>query len=88
MLAVWCHTITLSAFFMAFSSSDLSAVNSAIITLATRDATRVEIDGRVVEYRRSDIPHLLRLKSAIENDIAKASDSGGIELVKPMGREA
>lgn len=71
---------------MAFTASDLSAVNTAIITLATRDATKVEIDGRVVEYRRSDIPALLELKSAIEMDIAKSSDSGGLELVKPMGR--
>ena len=71
---------------MAFSSANLTSIETAIMTLATRESTEVEIDGRRVRYGRDDLPFLLKLKSAIQQDINAASDNGGLNLVKPMGR--
>ncbi len=72
---------------MAYTATDLSNVCTAIILLATREATEVEIDGRIVIYKRSDLPYLRQVKKDIENEIAiDGSTTGSMSLVSPGGR--
>jgi len=58
---------------MAFSSTDLSNVESAIISGAT--VGRVSVNGKSVEYRGLD--ELLKLRDVIKADIDAASATSG-----------
>lgn len=56
---------------MAYSSSDLSSVQSAIIALAagTRVAS-VSLGGKTIEYHRADINKLEMLRNNIMSELA------------------
>ncbi|MFZ7126403.1 MAG: gpW family head-tail joining protein [Desulfobacterales bacterium] len=62
---------------MAFTSTDLSNVESAIVSLSTgTQAVRVTVNGKSVEYQQSSLESLLRLRNVIQADV-HASASGG-----------
>ena len=56
---------------MAYSSSDLTNVENAIIALATGTrAVRVTINNKTVEYGQTDIESLRTLRAEIQRDVA------------------
>lgn len=63
---------------MAFSATDLSNVESAIITLSTGAAkVRVTVNGKTVEYQQATLDHLIKLRGVIQSDVQAAASAGG-----------
>ena len=55
---------------MAFSASDLSSIESAIIALATGTRTvRVTMGDKTIQYSESDISKLQALRAMIQAEI-------------------
>lgn len=74
------------AYTPVFTAANRAAVATAIVLLATRESARVSIDGRSVDYARSDLPFLRQILADMEIDIAKGETNGGLCLIKPGGR--
>lgn len=56
---------------MAFTTSDLASVESAITALACGSrVTTVTVDGETTEYAITSLPSLLNLRDKIKLDIA------------------
>ena len=62
---------------MAFSSSDLSTVETAIVSGVK--VGRVTVNGKTIEYRSLD--ELLRLRDLIRDEVAAASAISGARRV-------
>jgi hypothetical protein len=61
---------------MAFSSTDLASVESAITALAAGErVTTVTIDGNTTEYAPTSLPALLRLRDRIKTEVADAQST-------------
>lgn len=66
-------------FFMAFSSTDVSNIESAIVELATgARVVRASVGGRFVEYGQADLSKLTALLQLAKSDVAAGSTSGGM----------
>jgi hypothetical protein len=74
------------AYTPVYTAANRTAVAAAIVALATRASARVTIDGRSVDYMRSDLPFLRQILADMEIDIAKGDASGGMCLITPGGR--
>ena len=63
---------------MAFSATDLSNVESAIVSLSTGAAVaRITVNGKTVEYQPSTLDQLTKLRNVIQADVQAASSAGG-----------
>lgn len=66
---------------MAFSSSDLSSVESAIITVAAGGVAEIrDAFGNSTKY--TDLDALMRLKKLIQDDLVKDARTSGIDKFK------
>lgn len=55
---------------MAFSATDLSNVESAIITLSTGAAVaRLTVNGKTFEYQQASLDKLIKLRGVIQADL-------------------
>ena len=64
---------------MAFSSADVTSIETAIIELATgARVVRASIGGRYVEYGQADLSKLTALLALAKSDVASAAGSGGM----------
>lgn len=77
---------------MAFSASDLDAIDRAIVALGTgTQVTEVQIDGRRVQYSAAQLGDLMKLRSFIAGQVATvtadpALQSGGVTYAEWGGR--
>lgn len=63
---------------MAFSSTDLSNVESAIVLLSTGAAVaRLTVNGKTFDYQQSSLDQLIKLRGIIMSDVQAESTSGG-----------
>jgi hypothetical protein len=61
---------------MAFTSTDLSSVESAILSLSTGAAVaRLTVNGKTFEYQQSSLDQLIKLRGVIQADV-QASAGG------------
>ena len=62
---------------MAYTSTDLTNIESAILALAagTR-AVRVTLNNKTTEYGQVDLEHLRSLRAEIQKDIVMAAGTG------------
>jgi hypothetical protein len=66
---------------MAFTQSDLEAVESAIVTVASGGVAEIEdAFGNRTNY--SDLDKLMKLKKIMEDDIARDARTSGVDLFK------
>lgn len=64
---------------MAFTQSDVSAIETAIIDLATRAAVEVEINGRRVRY--SDPLKLKKLLDLVQAEVNSELYGGAMPVI-------
>lgn len=66
---------------MAFSQTDLTNIESAIIDLATGKRTvRVNIDGKLIEYGQAQLNELKALRADVKAELDAANGSSGFVL--------
>jgi hypothetical protein len=63
---------------MAFTAADLAAIDAAIVTLATRGAAEVEINGRRVKYTK--LSELMKARNDIMDEINGADEGGSMAI--------
>ena len=66
---------------MAFTSSDLTSVETAIINLAKGDQiVSVTVQGRTTQYNQASLPQLRELRAEIRSDIATTNSTARYSL--------
>lgn len=63
---------------MAFTSTDLTAVEAAMVAIASGErVTEVVIAGKTIKYQAADLNKLQALRNMIQADINSAADGSG-----------
>jgi len=63
---------------MAFSSTDLDNIETAIVEIATRGAAEVEINGRRLRYTK--LSELLKLRDVVQSELNGATYGGSLAV--------
>lgn len=64
---------------MAFTSSDLTSIEAAILALATgARVARAMLGGKSIEYHPADLDKLIKLRAIISADVAATAGTGGM----------
>lgn len=68
---------------MAFTSTDLTNVETAISDLATGSrVVSVTVGDKVINYQRVDLPELYKLRGIIKADLGTSGDGGFFNKVQ------
>ena len=63
---------------MAFDSTDLANVETAMIDLATgKRVVQIEVGGKTRQFQPADLNKLQKLRSLIQADVNNAADGSG-----------
>jgi hypothetical protein len=63
---------------MAFTSTDLTAVESAMVAIASGERViEVVIAGKTIKYQAADLTKLQHLRNIIQADVNNAADGSG-----------
>ena len=68
---------------MAYSQADLASVQTALLKLATGErVVSVSIDGKTIEYSRTDLDKLESLRNNIVSEINQTAKNSSCILIK------